>query len=252
MTKDQLESALYERMFAENEAFLADMRTKPVDEVVSRANEIARRDNFLMLFVEETSLNQQQLEVLMEFDHPLSVLYKDSRHRNTGEWDYLQGCMKSFSNDILRKRAEQKYRDPAQPMLRKSWEEACFCDELIEWQADHHRSVECARIFQAEAEPTYREKTFSAFLRSWENTFGKERCIFVLDSTMRWRRDGDKCSSLSKVDYKAQLERTENRIDDYLVKTDLFIVKVAMEYLARRERSKEKTAEQRKQSQPER
>ena len=64
MTKEQLENRLYERMSAENEAFLADLRVKPVDEIISHAYEIACRDNLLMLFEDETSLSERQLAVL--------------------------------------------------------------------------------------------------------------------------------------------------------------------------------------------
>ena len=41
MTKDQLENTLYERMSAENEAFLADLKVKPVDEIISHAYELS-------------------------------------------------------------------------------------------------------------------------------------------------------------------------------------------------------------------
>ena len=46
MTKEQLENTLYERMSAENKTFLADLKTKPADEIISHAYEIACRDNF--------------------------------------------------------------------------------------------------------------------------------------------------------------------------------------------------------------
>ncbi len=59
MTKEQLENKLYERMSAENETFLTDLKAKPADEIISHAYEIACRDNFLMLFEYETSLNQR-------------------------------------------------------------------------------------------------------------------------------------------------------------------------------------------------
>lgn len=73
MTKEQLENRLYERMSAENEAFLADLRVKPVDEIISHAYEIACRDNLPMLFEDETSLSERQLAVLTEFEHPVSL-----------------------------------------------------------------------------------------------------------------------------------------------------------------------------------
>ena len=64
-------------MSQENAAFLAEMKTKSPDEIISRAYEIACRDNFLMLFENETDLNKRQLEMLMEFDHPLEALFDD-------------------------------------------------------------------------------------------------------------------------------------------------------------------------------
>ena len=70
MTKEQLENKLYERMSAENETFLTDLKAKPVDEIISHAYEIACRDNLLMLFEDETSLSERQLTVLNEFEHP--------------------------------------------------------------------------------------------------------------------------------------------------------------------------------------
>lgn len=255
MTKDQLEDKLYERMSAENEAFLADLKTKPVDEIISHAYEIARRDDFLMLFEDETTLNQRQLEVLMEFEHPLTALYEDWLNRDTDEMDHLRDSIVSLTNDTLSERAEKKYRDPAQPMLGKSWKEACSCDEVIEWRADHRRSMECARVFQAEGGPAYHEQTFPAFLKKWESDFGKERCMFVLACTMQ-ERVGDERFYLpareAATKFKNQMDRITNHAGDYAVNTHSCIVNAAMEYLARPERSKEKAAEQKEQSQPER
>ena len=73
-TKDELETKLYEKMSQENEALLAEMKTQSPDEIISHAYEIACRDNLLMLFEDETSLSEQQLAVLTEFEHPLSQL----------------------------------------------------------------------------------------------------------------------------------------------------------------------------------
>ena len=48
MTKEQLENKLYERMSAENETFLTDLKAKPVDEIISHAYEIACREKALL------------------------------------------------------------------------------------------------------------------------------------------------------------------------------------------------------------
>ena len=255
MTKKQLEDKLYARMSAENEAFLAELKTKPADEIISHAYEIARRDAFLMLFEDETSLNQRQLEVLVELEHPLSALYEDWINRDSNKMEQLRDSMKSCADDILNDRAEKKYSDPAQPMYGKSRQEAYACDELAEWRADHRRSVECAKVFQKEGGVAYHKQTFPVFLQKWETEFGKERCMFVLACTMQ-QRTGDEQFYLpareAAAKFKKYLEQAENRISDYSVNTHSCIVNEAMECLAKPERSKEKAVVQKKKPQPER
>ena len=243
MTKEQLENKLYERMSAENETFLTDLKAKPVDEIISHAYEIACRDNFLMLFENETDLNKRQLEVLMEFDCPLSALYEDWINRDSDEMEQMRDSLESCADDILNDRAEKKYSDPAQPLYGKSWQEAYVCDEIPEWRADHRRSEECARAFQKEGGDAYHGQTFPAFLQKWEDAFGKERCMFVLACTMR-QRAGDERFYLparqTAAKFKSQLERAGNCIDDYAVNTHSCIVNAAMEQFAKPERSVER------------
>ena len=132
MTKEQLENKLYERMSAENETFLTDLKAKPVDEIISHAYEIACRDNLLMLFEDETSLSERQLEVLMEFDHPLEALFDDWINRDSDEMDRFRDSVEACADDILRKRVEEKYRDPAQPIYPNTRSEAMARGEAFE------------------------------------------------------------------------------------------------------------------------
>lgn len=258
MTKGQLEDRLYDRMYAENKAFLREIRAKPVDEIISHAHEIARREDILLLFQDETNLDQRQLAVLLEFEHPLSVLYNDWVSRDTGEMEQLERTIVSCADDILNERAEKKYRDPAQPMYGKSWKEACACGEAPEWMADHRRSMECARAFQVDGELAFHEETFTPFLKKWEMTFGRERCLFVLACTIQLRdgRDGvvrfSPSARQTAAKFQTRMERIGNHIDDYAVAGHSCIVNTAVEYLARPERSKEKASAQRRRSQHER
>ena len=245
MTKEQLENKLYERMSAENKTFLADLKTKSADEIISHAYEITCRDNFLMLFEYETSLNQRQLEVLMEFDHPLEALFDDWINRDSDEMDRFRDSVEACADDILKDRAEKKYGDPAQPLYGKSWQEAYVCDELPEWRADHRRSEECARAFQKEGGPAYHEKTFPAFLQKWVDTFGKERCMFVLACTMA-QRGGDERFYLPARQaagrFAALQKQMGGHTDIYAVDNHSCVINAAMEQLAKPERSVERKA----------
>ena len=255
--KEELETRLYERMEEENKAFLNDLKAKPAEDIIHNAYEIACRENLLMLFEDETSLTPRQLETLLEFEHPLAQLYDDWINRDTDEMENFRNSVISCTNDILDNRAEKKYNDPAQPMYGKSRSDAIACDERPEWRANHWRSVECARVFRKDGSNAYHEQTFPAFLQKWEDTFGKERCMFVLACTMR-QREGDgrfyPPARQAAARFAAQMEITGDRTADYAVDAHSCIVNSAMEHYARPERSKvqEQETAQKKKPQPER
>ena len=163
MTKEQLENKLYERMSAENETFLTDLKAKPVDEIISHAYEIACRDNLLMLFEDETSLSERQLTVLNEFEHPMSQLYTDWLSRDTDEMDAFRDSIACCADDILRKRVEEKYRDPAQPIYPNTRSEAMARGEVFDWMASRDRTLTCAGAFEKGATNAYNDGKLSAF-----------------------------------------------------------------------------------------
>ncbi len=199
MTKDQLENTFYERMSAENEAFLADLRVKPADEIISHAYEIACRDNLLMLFEDE-------------------------------------------ADDILRKRVEEKYRDPAQPIYPNTRSEAMARGEAFEWMASRDRTLTCAGTFEKDATNAYNDGKLSAFLKEWTNTYGKDRCMFVLACTMR-QRTGDErfyppaCQAAGR--FAALQKQMGGHTDIYAVDNHSCVINAAMEELAKPERSVE-------------
>ena len=178
-TKDELETQLYEKMSQENEVFLAEMKTQSPDEIISHAYEIACRDNLLMLFEDETSLSERQLAVLTEFEHPLSQLYTDWLSRDTDEMDAFRDSIACCANDILRKRVEEKYRDPAQPIYPNTRSEAVVRGEVFEWMASRDRTLTCAGAFEKGATNAYNDGKLPAFLKEWTNPYGIEHALAV-------------------------------------------------------------------------
>ena len=255
MIKEQLENKLYERMSAENETFLTDLKAKPVDEIISHAYEIACRDNLLMLFEDETSLSERQLTVLNEFEHPLSQLYTDWLSRDTDEMDAFRDSIACCADDILRKRTEEKYRDPAQPIYPKTRLEAIDCGEIFEWMASRDRTLTCAGTFEKDATNAYNDGTLSIFLKDWTTTYGKDRCMFVLACTMRQRTGDERFYPPARQAagrFAALQKQMGGHTDVYAVDNHSCVINAAMEQLAKPERSKEKPVAQRKQSEPER
>lgn len=253
MTKEQLENKLYERMSAENETFLTDLKAKPVDEIISHAYEIICRDNFLMLFEDETPLNQRQLTVLNEFEHPLSQLYTDWLSRDTDEMDAFRDSIACCADDILRKRVEEKYRDPAQPIYPNTRSEAMVRGEVFEWMASRDRTLTCAGAFEKGATNAYNDGKLSAFLKEWTNTYGKDRCMFVLACTMRQRTGDERFYPPARQaagHFTALQKQMGGHTDVYAVDNHSCVINAAMEHFARSERGKDLS--QKKKQQPER
>ena len=110
MTKEMMEEKLYQRMQEENQQFLAELREQTAGDVITRAYEIACRDNILMLFEEETGLTPQQLNVLLRFEHPLAELYDDWIKRETSEMDNFRSSIECCASDAIRRDKERKAR----------------------------------------------------------------------------------------------------------------------------------------------
>ena len=254
-TKDELETKLYEKMSQENEVFLAEMKTQSPDEIISHAYEIACRDNLLMLFEDETSLSERQLAVLTEFEHPLSQLYTDWLSRDTDEMDAFRDSIACCADYILRKRVEEKYRDPAQPIYPNTRSEAVVRGEIFEWMASRDRTLTCAGTFEKDATNAYNDGKLPAFLKEWTNTYGKDRCMFVLACTMAQRTGDERFYPPARQDagrFAALQKQMGGHTDVYAVDNHSCVINAAMEQLVKPERSKEKPVAQRKQSEPER
>lgn len=239
--KEEMENQLYERMEQENKDFIADLKTKTPDEIISHAYEVACRQDILMLFEDETSLSERQLATLLEFEHPLAELYADWINRDTDEMEHFRDSVISYANDILDNRAEEKYSNPNEPQYSKSREDAYACNEQFEWRANHFRNMECARAFNKGASDAYHSEQFLDFLQKWEAEYGKERCMFILSCTMAEREgDGRFYPPARRIAarFANQRELLGDRTGNYTNTAHSVIVNYAMEQLAMPERSK--------------
>jgi len=234
-TKDELETKLYEKMSQENEVFLVEMKTQSPDEIISHAYEIACRDNLLMLFEDETSLSERQLAVLTEFEYPLSQLYTDWLSRDTDEMDAFRDSIACCADDILRKRVEEKYRDPARS-------EAMARGEVFEWMASREQTLTCAGTFEKDATNAYNDGKLPAFLKEWTAAYGKDRCMFVLACTMAQRTGDERFYPPARQAagrFAALQKQMGGHTDVYAVDNHSCVINAAMEELAKPERSVE-------------
>lgn len=188
MKKEILEKRLYEKMHAEQKQFLEKLRAGSVEVVISKAYEIAFRNNVLFLFENETALAPKELEILLEMEQPLAELYAEWLSTDTSEMQNLQDCIQDCAVQIMTQQAEELYRNPETPVYRKTDEDAIAAGEYLQWKANRERNQMCIQMFQEEAGASYRSRKFPQFLRRWVDIYGQERCLYVLSMIVADRK----------------------------------------------------------------
>ena len=83
MTQEQLNTALYKKMFAEQEKYKAWLLSQTPAAVLDHAYEYTSREDIL-LSLEENDLTRPQATALLKSPGPLADIFKDWEKRETG------------------------------------------------------------------------------------------------------------------------------------------------------------------------
>lgn len=101
MTNEELNTALYHKMFAEQERFKAYLLTVSPYEVLQQAYEYVCREDIL-LAMENNDLSSKQAMALMKSDTPLADVFQKWEEWETGHMDDVWACVESQANEVLR------------------------------------------------------------------------------------------------------------------------------------------------------
>lgn len=101
MTNEELNTALYHKMFAEQERFKAYLLTVSPYEVLQQAYEYVCREDIL-LALENNDLSSKQAMALMKSDTPLADVFQKWEEWETGHMDDVWACVESKANEVLR------------------------------------------------------------------------------------------------------------------------------------------------------
>lgn len=104
MSLEELNTALYEKMFAEQERFADELKTKPPEEILKHAYEYAIREDFLCA-LENRDLPPQEVRAMLKLDEPLSERFK--------EWDNQETTYMDRIWDVFSDKAGQQAKEAA-------------------------------------------------------------------------------------------------------------------------------------------
>ena len=83
MNNEQLNTALYEKMFEEQETYRGWLLSQPPEEILNHTYEFTVREDILMA-LENNDISDEQATALLKSPSPLADVFKDFENRETG------------------------------------------------------------------------------------------------------------------------------------------------------------------------
>lgn len=88
MTNEELNTALYKKVFAEQEKYREWLLSQPPNEILNHCYEYTVRED-IVLALEEYDLSDKQCKVLLKSPRPLADVFKDFEKRETDHMDNI-------------------------------------------------------------------------------------------------------------------------------------------------------------------
>lgn len=101
MTNEELNTALYQKMFAEQEQFRNWLLTQPPNEIIKHCYEYVMREDIL-LSLEYNDLSDKQAKALLKSPASLGDVFKKWESWETGHMSDIWECVESRANEVLR------------------------------------------------------------------------------------------------------------------------------------------------------
>ena len=99
MTNEELNTELYQKMFAEQERYREELLSMSPEEVLDHAYEYTVRED-LLLSLEYDDLDNRQAKALLKRDEPLKELFAQFESQDTGYMDVVREAIETYANNL--------------------------------------------------------------------------------------------------------------------------------------------------------
>ena len=103
MTQEEMLTALYEKMAAEQDKYRDWLKSQPAAEVLNHAYEYTVREDIVMC-MEELELTEAQAKALLASPAPLADIYKDFEKLETSYMDVIRDTIETGPTSYIRPR----------------------------------------------------------------------------------------------------------------------------------------------------
>lgn len=243
MNKEQINTALLDKMQKEQDVYRSWLLAQPPEEILNHTLEYSTREDILMA-MEFLDLSEKQAAALLASPSPLMDVYKDFRNMNTEHMEEIQSCIEDRAEQLLE---VQREKTRSIPLYRENARYAREHNEIDLFQSSQKATIACrdaidAAIREGFAGMHVSEDAAKGVLAE----FGPERVSHVLAAAVLDRLSDERISDANKIWAKSvSMFSSGNRHYDYginshSVKLDDFVMLTRKELEAAKERQPQK------------
>ncbi len=240
MEMEQMNTALYKKMFAEQEKFRDWLVTLPPEEILHHAYEYIVREDILMAH-ENNNLTATQAAALFESREPLADIFRKYEHTESDYMETIWNCIEERADELLRNLRET-------PLYLQSATYAAEHGEREDYRASRKANIACRDAIEKAISANYSNNHLNteAIYKSVHDQFGSERMKYVLAATVQYKDWDGRFSSENKAWAKSafvsDIER--DRIHEFTVNqahpvlVDALVTRTRKEFAKEQEQQK--------------
>ena len=188
MNNEELNTKLYEKMFAEQDTFRDWLLGQEPAAVLDHAYEYTMREDILMS-LEYNDLTDAQAQALLSSKTPLEDVFHEFENQETDHMENILDCITGRANDVVQRKHEEILNTP---IYNHSGAYAREHDELPVYRASNNANIACKEALEKAINGNYRDNSLDCktALKQVTDDFGRDRVVYVLANTVR-QKDWD-------------------------------------------------------------
>lgn len=259
MTNEERNTALYKKLFAEQEVFRDWLKNQSPEEILNHAYEYTIREDIL-LSLEYHDLSDAQADALMKSPSPLADVFRDFEKWETDHMETIWDCLESRADTILEEQRRTLRETPVYPYPASYAQEH---GELEQYRASNRANIACKEAIESAIREHYHDNQLdSQAAAQVVDAFGLDRTMYVLANTVQ-RKDWDARFSLGNKEWAKTIPIQENAdawgadrncqfvVNSHSGLTDLFLSTVRQEYCQKQEKAHKPSVRAKLQNKPE-
>lgn len=182
MTNEELNTMLYEKVFAEQEKYREWLLAQAPEEILKHAYEYTIREDIL-LALEYFDLSSVQAAALLTSPSPLAEIFQDFEKIESDHMETVRNCIEGRAGKLIEIAQESLRRLPVYPHSAAYAREH---GEMDEYRNSHYANIDCKDAIEDAISRHYSDNRLdSSCVHEVIDRFGTERVAFVLANTVQ-------------------------------------------------------------------